>query len=246
MKSDLFRKYIGSLFKSQDMGFYRSVKRERGSVEVEIHEYWDEYIAKGKLPSYGWIVDNVFRKYPYASDLGWTCKQLNIFQFYSEEFIDSLVGTIKGIGAERIVEVGAGDGCLSHFLRMGGIDIITADNYSWPDQDFPESVEKLSHMEALKKYDPDLVVVCWEELYGTYSLDVLDYPSVDRLLWIGEFHDGCSTGCTGSEELWEFDYERADNPYCLARTDSWSVKDVMKHTDVMIFYPTKKMEDESV
>lgn len=83
-------------------------------------------------------------------------------------------------------------------------------------------------------------MINWEELRGTYSIDVLVYPSVKYLLWIGEGPEGCN----GSEELWEFDFDDTENPYCLSRTDMWAFDDkINKHTGVLIFYPTKTGKD---
>jgi hypothetical protein len=165
------------------------------------------------------------------------CQVLNIFQFYSIEFIDHVVKTINSSGFQRIIEIGAGDGYLSYFLNEAGIGIVATDDYSRTYINRPGRVEKIGHMDALKKYDPDFVVINWEEYRGTYSLDVLAYPSVKNLLWIGEG----SVGCTGSEELWGFDHMNTENPYCLSRTDEcWLFgEEINKHTFVMIFHPKR-------
>jgi len=207
------------------------------SAYLNLFKYWNDFLIKGKLPSYNWIVGNVFR----ASDLGGAsifmgCKELAIFQFYSTEFIDFLAKSIKSIGSKKIIEIGAGDGLLSHFLQQKGIDIIPTDDHSRDDITHPMRVEKLSHKEALEKHNPEVVLISWEELDYTYSIDVLNYHSVKCIVIIGEY-DG---GCTGSKKLWNYENQDTDNPYCLARTDNCMFgENVHKHTGVWIFYPKK-------
>lgn len=214
------------------------------SAGSNVYTYWDKFISKNRLPSYEWVVNNIFVEHRITGSqdrhnttdyIFAPCEVLDIFQFYSTEFIDHVAQSINSLGPKRIVEVGAGDGYLSYFLGEHGVDIVPTDDYS---RDFikrPGWVEKIGHIDALKKYDPDLVFINWEEFQATYSLDVLAYPSVKHLLWIGEGSDGC----TGSEELWEFDYENTENPYCLSRSDEyWLFRDeVRKHTYVMLFNP---------
>jgi hypothetical protein len=216
------------------------------SVGSKVYTYWDAFIAKNKLPPYDWIVKNIFidgsikdgipnRHHQYDHIFA-PCQVLEIFQFYSEEFIAHIVKTINKLGAHKIIEIGAGDGFLSHFLKRKGIDIIPTDDCSRPYIKYTEQVKKLNHKEALKKYKPDLVVINWEELDATYSIDALNYASVKYLLWIGEGHGGC----TGSKDLWEYDSENTKNPYCLSRTDDWAFRlGIEKHTFVMIFHPKK-------
>jgi hypothetical protein len=216
------------------------------SAGSNVYTYWDQFIAKCKLPSYDWIVNNIFIKYSITCSqdrynvvdyIVEPCEVLDIFQFYSTEFIDHIVEIINKLAPQSIVEVGAGDGYLSYFLGERGINVIPTDDYSRHHINRPDRVEKIGHIDALKKYAPDLVVINWEELLGKYSIDVLGYPTVKHLLWIGEGEGGC----TGSEELWEFDYEETYNPYCLSRTDScYFGGEVSKHTFVILFHPKRR------
>jgi len=222
--------------------YLKGIAKKSGA---QVYTYWNEFIAKGKLPSYEWLVNRVFIEVEFKDGrrdrhrydrFNVPCEVLNIFQFFSEEFIEHVVKSINNLNAQKIIEIGAGDGLLSAFLKERGIDIRPIDDYSRPYIKHHEHIKKLNHKEALENYNPDLVVMNWEEFLGTYSIDVLHYPSVKYLLWIGEGHEGC----TGSEELWEFDCDDTENPYCLSRTDDWMFDDkINKHTGVFIFYPTK-------
>ena len=228
----------------EDQKDLEKIANESGS---NILTYWFEFINKGKLPSYEWIANQVFKpaeyddhgrrngRYFYERFIA-PCKAFNFFQFYSNEFIEHIVETIKKLNACKIVEIGAGDGFLSFFLKKRGIDIVATDNFIRPYIDRRPHVEKLDHKSALEKYNPDLVVINWEELDGTYSIDVLEYPPVKCLLWIGEELGGC----TGSAELWEFDYDNTRNSYCLSRSDTWHFdNEFSNNTYVMKFYPSK-------
>jgi hypothetical protein len=233
----------------------------KGSAEksdARIFEYWHDYIKKGKLPSYEWVFANIFEEKKEKDIFGFSrsfnflpgrdqyehihkpCVELDIFQFYSKEFIEHLTESIKKWNAKKIIEIGAGDGYLSGFLRKRGIDIIATDDHSRQFIEHQEHVEKLNHKEALEKYNPDLVVMNWEEHQDTVSIDVLEYPSVKYLVWVGEGF----TGCNGHGDLWYFDSYRTYNPYCLARSDFWDSKRVLTHTDVHIIYPTKNENND--
>lgn len=212
----------------------------------KVFKYWNEFITKSKLPSYEWIVNNIFIEGAFKEGVPYRhhqyehifapCYVLEIFQFYSKEFIAHIVKKINQLNAEKIIEIGAGDGFLSHFLQKMGIDIIPTDDYSRPYVKHSKQVKKLNHIEALKKYNPDLVVINWEEYGASYSIDALKYPSVNHLLWIGEGYDGCN----GCNKLWEFQNKNTENPYCLSRSDDFAFYlGIEKHTFVIIFYPKK-------
>ena len=235
------------LKKEAPMEYTEDERREflrKTSAGSNVYTYWDKFISKKRLPSYEWVVNNIFVEHRITGSqdrhnttdyIFSPCEVLDIFQFYSTEFIDQIVETINKLGPQSIVEIGAGDGYLSYFLGECGVDIVPTDDYSRPHINRPQRVEKIGHKDALRKYEPDLVVINWEEYLGEYSFDALGYPSVKHLLWIGEGEGGC----TGSEELWGFDYEYTENPYCLSRSDEyWLFRDeVWKHTYVILFIP---------
>ena len=116
----LFKKKEGP-FEGRNREFLR-----KNSYGSKVYTYWDEYITQGRLPPYEWLVKDIFRggehlqgriKRDYWIDkISGACEVLDIFVFYSEEFINHLAETINKLGAKRIVEVGSGDGYLSYFL----------------------------------------------------------------------------------------------------------------------------------
>lgn len=137
------------------------------------------------------------------------------------EFVENLAGEIKGLNVNgRIVEVCAGNGKLSYWLRQFGVPAFATDDYSMPLRRDPKYVEKLSHTKALKKYEPELVIGCWMPGEGT-EIDVLDFDSVRHYVRIGEGPEGA----TGDEEIWDrkdvaISYLKSTDPFTMARTYS--------------------------
>lgn len=218
-------------------GLDDSMKNSDVNAFENLYKYWNNYLIKGKLPSYKWLIDNVFKQNHFTANIFMATKELGIFQFYSKEFVHHLANTIRSVKPAKIIEIGAGDGMLSHFLlQEEGIDIVATDSKIRDDIVYPESVIKLNHKKALDRYRPDVVLINWEEYRKSYSVDVLNYPSVRCIIWIGEGEGGC----TGSDKLWEYEHTDNDNPYCLCRTDDmWMKNTVHKHTGVWVFYPKK-------
>jgi len=135
------------------------------------------------------------------------CVRHHIFQLWNKEYIDILAKEIKLlIGEEPALEVAAGDGMLSHWLREHGVDIKATDamsgQWDWDLHPSRSKVEKLDAIEAIRKYKPRLVVVSWIELGSTLDIKILE-ENPEFVIIIGERRGGC----TGSREFWEV-YEK--------------------------------------
>jgi hypothetical protein len=96
---------------------------------------------------------------------------------------------------------------------------------------YSPEVERIDFREALKKYNPDLVIICWEELNMPYTEEILKYPSVKWIVWIGE-----PGGCTGVSNLTDKPHEMLKSRmFCLARTDYGGELGCGRHTSVLLF-----------
>ena len=90
-----------------------------------------------------------------------------VLNVLSAEFIDALVNSILGMGIRgNLVEIGAGTGKLSYWLRQYGIPIHATDKtpaYKRKDSnsDSSKEVEELDCLEALDRYDPEFVLTSW-------------------------------------------------------------------------------------
>lgn len=155
---------------------------------------------------------------------GWYnfCVDLGIYQAFSYEFIEGLVEEIKGLNVKgKIVEIGAGNGKLSYWLQQFGVPSVATDDYSWENIDRdPEHVERLTHSQALAKYEPELVIACFVVPEINIATDVMDAPYVRHCLEIGIDGDG-----GGYNELWDREgiqhcYLKSTDQFSLTKADA--------------------------
>lgn len=116
-------------------------------------------------------------------------KRAGFYTILNQEFIDLLA---KAMHRRRLntvpgIEICAGIGRLSYELNKRGMNLKPIDDGSDPDTDKGDIVERgINHLEALKKYNPRMVVGCWIPDDPQIGADVLGYPSVDFFVDIGE------------------------------------------------------------
>lgn len=106
-----------------------------------------------------------------------------IYCFYSKEFIKRLSAMI---GEHKCLEIGAGDGTLTTFLRQQHIDCIATDDYSWEHYiTYPYFVEKADAKTALNQYKPKVVICSWPVPKNNYEKHVFKTESVEIYIVIG-------------------------------------------------------------
>jgi len=109
-----------------------------------------------------------------------------IYCFYSRELIEALA---EMIASRSCLEIGAGDGTLSRFLKDEGVKITATDDYSWKNAvEYPEGVIKLDAREALGSYAPEVVICSWPPSQNDFERQVFDTPSVRLYIVIGSRH----------------------------------------------------------
>ena len=99
----------------------------------------------------------------------------------------------------RVLEVGAGNGELAHYLRRAlharGVraTLTACDNGSWGlsarSRTFG-TVELQSYRAALRKYRPHLVIAAWMPMGVDWTEDMRACPSVGEYILLGECYDG--------------------------------------------------------
>lgn len=105
-----------------------------------------------------------------------------IYCFYSREFIDELAGLAAG---RPCLEIAAGDGTLSRFLREQGVAVTATDDHSWSDRiAFPASVHKLDAQQALRTHAPGVVLCAWPPAQNTFERQVFSTRSVELYIVI--------------------------------------------------------------
>lgn len=121
-----------------------------------------------------------------------------VHQFWTREFVDALAAFLAGLAAEPLVEVGAGRGELSRWLRARGVPLVATDDGSWLDGrlDWPrglsDDVLPFGYEAALARYRPAVVVCAWMPLGQDWTPAFRACPSVRQYLLIGEGPGGCT------------------------------------------------------
>jgi hypothetical protein len=138
---------------------------------------------------------------------GSLCTHNCIHHAFSEEYVSLLAHELLRTGIEgRVVEICAGNGKLSHWLRLFGVKSVATDKCCRTNIDYdPRYVERIDAVSALERYRPQLVIGCWLPPKSDLASRAIDFPSVTHFLLIGED----DTGCTGGAEL----YDRQDLHY---------------------------------
>ena len=109
-----------------------------------------------------------------------------IYCFYSRELIGALTAMI---GSANCLEIGAGDGTLTRFLKDQGVRITATDNHGWSHSvQYPEWVIKLDAREALTAYTPEVVICSWPPSQNDFERCVFNTPGVQLYIVIGSRH----------------------------------------------------------
>ncbi len=154
-----------------------------------------------------------------------------VFELLNEEYLEALVDylverfELYEAGTDfpiKILEVGAGNGRLTHFLsekleqRAPGLfNIVATDSGEWRLQpDF--EVEKLNHQQALEKYRPHIVIMSWMPANTDLTKDFRACDSVWEYILIGEADSNTcghpwETWGTVTIEMWNTEQEE-DTP----------------------------------
>lgn len=109
-----------------------------------------------------------------------------MYIFYSQELVAALAQLIAGRPA---LEIAAGDGCLSGFLKQAGIEIRATDDHSWSQNiRFPESVERIDAVAALARENPVVVLCSYPPPKNDFEAVVFTTPSVELYIVITTRH----------------------------------------------------------
>ncbi|MCX7249326.1 MAG: hypothetical protein NTX31_16915 [Burkholderiales bacterium] len=106
-----------------------------------------------------------------------------IYCFYSGALIEALAAMIS---SRSCLEIGAGDGTLTRFLKHRGVELSATDNHGWNTVvAYPQWVIKLDAREALATYAPEVVICSWPPSQNDFERAVFETPSVQLYIVIG-------------------------------------------------------------
>lgn len=109
-----------------------------------------------------------------------------IYCFYTRELVAELA---ELIGSRNCLEIGAGDGTLTRFLKQQGVQITATDNHGWNNSvSYPDWVVKLDACAALNKYKPEVAICSWPPAQNDFERCVFETPSVQLYIVIGSRH----------------------------------------------------------
>jgi hypothetical protein len=109
-----------------------------------------------------------------------------IYCFYSQELIEGLA---KIFGGRNCLEIAAGDGTLSRFLKQSGVQLTTTDDYSWRHSvSYPDWVINSDAREALRKYSPEVVICSWPPAGNSFERTIFRTRTVQQYLLITSRH----------------------------------------------------------
>lgn len=106
-----------------------------------------------------------------------------IYCFYSRALVEALV---QMIASRSCVEIGAGDGTLTRFLKDQGVQLTATDTHDWKNVvTYPEWVVKSDARAALTTYRPKVVICSWPPARNDFERQVFKTPSVQLYIVIG-------------------------------------------------------------
>ncbi len=109
-----------------------------------------------------------------------------IYCFYSLELVKALAALV---GARPAVEIAAGDGTLSRFLRARGVTVTSTDDQSWSHAvTYPADVERLDAAAALSRHAPRAVLCSFPPPGNAFERKVFTTPSVELYLVVTTRH----------------------------------------------------------
>lgn len=179
---------------------YRESFRNIGTRENAAGGVWEKLKGPNYLPAIEEIKNAFYNLRDKGHFLGKAFEDENepVYEVLNKEFISALGSYLaeraEDLGASeekpaRILEVAAGSGRLTHFLKehfkkkdFAKINLVATD-ISPKKSHFP--IEKLSYIKALKKYKPDMVICAWMP-NKDWTADFRSQENLEEYILIGE------------------------------------------------------------
>ena len=129
-----------------------------------------------------------------------------IYCFYSRELVTALAALV---GQQRCLEIAAGDGTLTRFLRGARVGIRATDDKSWSQAiAFPEEVERMDAAAALDRHRPQAVICSFPPPGNDFERRVFRTPGVQLYVVITSAHRFAAGDWEAYEQQTTFSMER--------------------------------------
>ncbi|MBY8996416.1 MAG: hypothetical protein KGD60_01700 [Candidatus Thorarchaeota archaeon] len=155
-----------------------------------------------------------------------------VFQIFNKEFVKELAVIIsRAVGRRRkkppVLEVMSGDGRLTEFLRplIKRLCIATDNKDGRYNIGYPKWVETLDAIEAVNKYSPPFVIMCWEPYLSTTGIDIVKLGTPTA--WIG------NPEMCGHTDIFDYPHIPLESKYALSRHDFFLEKEFK--SDIFFF-----------
>lgn len=117
-----------------------------------------------------------------------------IYCFYSRELVKALAAII---GSKSCLEIAAGDGTLTRFLKDQGAHIEATDNQTWKHSlQYPDAVHNCDAKVALRNYKPEVVVCSWPPANNDFERSIFKTDSVQTYILIASRYEFASGNWT--------------------------------------------------
>jgi hypothetical protein len=110
------------------------------------------------------------------------------------EFLKALMRLFRHLRVTRVVEVGAGDGLVAAALGQLGFPVVATDIEPRPSP-YGVEVQAADHLEAVRRFKPQLVFWCWPPLGSQAPEDLVNSPDLEFYLEVGD--GGFAAGQSG-------------------------------------------------
>lgn len=169
------------------------------------------FSAEGFDRVWGWMKDPIWA----ASEL----QRQGVWSVPTQDLSSKIADLCQG---RRVLELGAGNGLLSHSLKRRGVDITAVDDESWSlggKSIRAREVEVLRRdaTQALKQFSPEVVICSWAPVGNLFERDIFRTKSVQTYLAISSRHSFASGNWGAYKEQKEFNCSTSEGINSLIR-----------------------------
>jgi len=189
------------------MADYKAAKREADMKEqkaktsfkeMEIDEIYceiDKFISQENVRTNRMYCINTTMWYLIERD---SFTKIFSWAIPDKKTIDDIKTFVDG---DSVLEIGAGNGLWYYLLKKLGVNIHATDIYN-------DNVEVLTNIEALEKYETNVLFMCWPPYSDSMAYESLKKFNGNKLIYIGEGEGGFTGDYYFHEELEEWKFEK--------------------------------------